>query len=59
MKIYKVIVDKKPSTCMMCPLKNSATNIELKCGKQYTYEHDGWETTTWVPDDRCKFEEVG
>ncbi len=44
---------------MMCPLKNSATNIELKCGKQYIYEHDGWETTTWVPDDRCKFEEVG
>lgn len=58
MKIYKVLVDEKPVECIMCPLKNSGIKLDLQCGKQYTYKHGNWITTTWVPDERCKFEEV-
>lgn len=59
MEIYKVLVDKKPTECLFCPLKNSGVKLNLKCGKKDTRNTgDGWETTSGVPDDRCKFEEV-
>ena len=59
MKIYKVLVDKKPKGCLLCPLKNSGIKLDLRCGKKYTRTtSDGWETTSRIPDDRCKFKEV-
>ena len=58
MEIYKVLVDKRPAECLLCPLKNSGIKLSLQCGKQHTYKHGSWKTTTWVPDERCKFEEV-
>lgn len=49
MKIYKVVVDKKPTDCIACPL------IKLKlCGKQYTIRgSSGGIFFGFKPDDRC------
>lgn len=60
MNIFKVLVDKKPKNCMFCPLKTSAVKIaEFECGKSKTEKgNDGWISTYFEPDKRCKFEEV-
>lgn len=49
MKIYKVVVDKKPTDCIACPL------IKLKlCGKHYTIRGNSGEIFFGLkPDDRC------
>lgn len=60
MIIHKVLVDKKPSECLLCPLKHSGVKLNLKCGviKTEPVDKGGWQTTHFVPDERCKFEEV-
>lgn len=49
MKIYKVIVDKKPTNCIACPL------IRLRlCGKDKTVKPDSSGAyVERIPDSRC------
>ena len=60
MKIYKLMVDKKPVWCMLCPLKSCAVKVEMgDCGKKKTVDvGDGWTQSGKVPDLRCLLEEV-
>jgi len=60
MKIYKMLVDKKPDWCLLCPLMSCGVKIEMdNCGEKRTVDiEDGWTRTGKVPDDRCLLEEV-
>lgn len=59
MEIYKILADEKPAVCLLCPLASSKIRIDLQCGKLVTRDiGEGWECTSLVPDDRCKFEVV-
>lgn len=63
MKIKKIIVDKKPKECMLCPIKNSTVRVleDGKCGVQVTRMDKpgwpGWKSTGMEPDERCLFVE--
>lgn len=59
MKIYKVIVDKKPPSCLWCPLRGSSVKIDkIGCGvKKETNLGGGWVQNSRVPDERCLLEE--
>ena len=49
MKIIKIIVDRKPSTCMGCPLKH-----DRNCGKpKYIQEDTSGVMVIKVPDKKC------
>jgi len=58
MKIYKVVADKRPECCLLCPIKSSAVKIDsLDCGKVEKRDiGDGWTSQTRIPDHRCIFE---
>lgn len=58
MKIYKIIADKKPGICLLCPIKSSSVKVDmLDCGVVKTWDAgDGWTQTGKVPDHRCLFE---
>lgn len=60
MKVYKMIVDKKPSWCLMCPLKSSGVKMETPdCGSMKTVNIEGgWQQSGKVPDERCLLEEL-
>ena len=49
MKIYKVVVDKKPDHCIICPL------VRLRlCGKERVAKPDSSGAyVEMVPDNRC------
>jgi hypothetical protein len=55
MMIYKVIADRKPSSCIACPL------VRLKiCGKERkTQAASGAAYIEVVPDYRCKIKVKG
>jgi|GEM_PF-1864969 len=54
MEIYKIIADRKPKECLLCPIRNT---VEGQCGKRkFEKLTGGWETEYLAPDDRCKFE---
>lgn len=55
MKIYKVLVDKKPKDCLMCPLKASILATDHKCCK--IDNSGGWNFSHFVPDNGCLLEE--
>jgi hypothetical protein len=59
MRIYEVIVDKKPKTCMLCPIKNSAIKVDMPyCGKWIKEDiGGGWESEHKVPDENCILKE--
>lgn len=54
MKIYKVIVDKKPTNCIACPF------IRLRlCGKDRTVKpSSSGAYVDKVPDKRCLLKEI-
>lgn len=56
--IYKVIANKRPSECLLCPLKSSSVKINKdRCGKKIkTNLPGGWLEEKTVPDERCVFE---
>lgn len=58
MKIFKVIADKRPSECLLCPLKCSTVKNDFgECGKLVKKNIcGGWEEKKRVPDERCVFE---
>lgn len=60
MKVYKMIVDKRPSWCLLCPLKSCGVKIEMpECGSMKTVDiEDGWKRNGKVPDKRCVLEEL-
>ncbi len=58
MKIFKVIADKRPKECLVCPLKCSGIKINMgECGKKIkTNLPGGWIEEKRVPYERCVFE---
>ncbi|WP_238884485.1 hypothetical protein [Clostridium sp. YIM B02551] len=59
MKIYRVLVDKLPKECLLCPLKTNGIKIEnLQCGKINTQTSEEWTVGSFVPDNRCRLEEM-
>jgi hypothetical protein len=55
MKIIKLVTDKKPKVCMVCPI--SVLHI---CGKETTVRPtSGAAYKLVIPDDRCKIREAG
>lgn len=62
MKVFSMIVDKKPSECVGCPL--NVGGIQLmhdECGKRVTVQNAvrGWKESKRVPDERCMIHEIG
>lgn len=59
MKVYKMIVDKRPAHCLFCPLKCSAVKIDIpECGQMVTEDiGNGWKQGSMRPDHRCILEE--
>lgn len=55
MRIYGVIVDKRPEWCMLCPLMSCGVKIDFDaCGEKKTVDiGDGWMRGGKVPDSRC------
>lgn len=55
MRIYGVIVDKRPEWCLYCPLRACAVKIDFsECGEKKTVDiGDGWTRGGKVPDSRC------
>lgn len=56
--VYKVISDKRPSECLLCPFKMSGIKVDKgDCGKRIkTNLPGGWIEEKTVPDERCVFE---
>lgn len=59
--IYKVVADKRPAECLLCPLKHSGIKIDMQeCGKRVkTNLPGGWIEEKRMPDERCLFEVKG
>jgi hypothetical protein len=56
MIIIKLIADRKPHECTLCPLADSIRN-RLRCGELVTVDHGGGYTSrSMVPDNRCLVE---
>lgn len=60
MKVYKMLVDKKPEWCLLCPLAGSSVKIDMPdCGSNKTVDAgDGWTQGGKAPDSRCILVEV-
>lgn len=60
-KVFKVIVDKKPTSCLFCPLQSSVVRIDKpQCGKVKTVDiGNGSLSCGKVPDHRCILQEKG
>lgn len=56
--VYKVISDKRPAECLLCPFKMSGIKVDKgNCGKRIkTNLPGGWVEEKTVPDERCVFE---
>ena len=56
--VYKVISDKRPSECLLCPFKMPGIKVDKgNCGKRIkTNLPGGWIEEKTVPDERCVFE---
>lgn len=56
--VYKVIADKKPPECLLCPLKSFGVKVNKgNCGRRIkTNLPGGWLEEKTVPDERCVFE---
>lgn len=53
MKIIKVIADRRPSECMLCPLIKGQMN-QLDCGEIILKdENGGCRGRIRIPDERC------
>jgi hypothetical protein len=61
MKMYGVIVDKRPEWCLYCPLMACAVKIGFgECGEKKTVDMgDGWTHGGKAPDSRCLLVEEG
>ena len=59
MRIYKVVVDKKPPDCFWCPIKGSSVKLDkTDCGiVTETKLGGGWVKNSRIPDERCLLEE--
>jgi hypothetical protein len=53
MKVYKIIANKRPSNCLVCPI---ARQQKGKCGKTVKESNNGLVTQYKVPDNRCIIE---
>ena len=55
--VYKVVSDKKPSECLLCPFKMTGIKVDKgNCGKRIkTNLPGGWVEEKTVPDERCVF----
>lgn len=59
MRIYKVLADKRPSSCLLCPLENGGIKIDKsECGTYREIKDGDWVTGCKMPDDRCLFVEA-
>ena len=55
--VYKVIADKNPSECLLCPLKSLTVKISNdRCGMGIKNNLPGGWVEKTVPDERCLFE---
>lgn len=54
--IKKVIANRKPEICLICPLSVSRTIDPSSCGVYAETTENGWRTGGKVPDERCLFE---
>lgn len=53
MKIIRLVADRKPSECMLCPLLNGQSN-RLNCGEIIAKSNEGgFKGRNRVPDERC------
>lgn len=60
MKVFKLIVDKKPEWCLFCPLRGSSIKVDIPaCGKSQTVDvGGGWTQGGMAPDEMCIIEEA-
>ena len=57
MKVYKMIVDKRPAHCLFLPFKMFGCKIDIpECGQMVTEDiGNGWKQGSMRPDHRCIF----
>lgn len=61
MKVFSMIVDKRPFECLLCPLHTGGIKLSHdECGKKVTKNiSGGWKETKRVPDERRFIHEIG